>query len=264
MYRNALILALTLSCAPGAALSASSAWFETDGVRVRLMAEDTPAADGTIRGALAIDLQPGWKTYWKDPGDAGIPPQVDIGPSTNISSATVGFPAPQRFDTGGLHWAGYKEPIDLPVTFKVGDPSLYSAIDVDVFLGVCEEICIPVQTRLSVTLDPQGGSSSVDAARVEAAFARLPGAASSEFGVSDFRIDGDHIVASATLPKDATEAELFVVTPIGWKLGAPVADANSSAFRVPILARPADGALAALDYTLATPGGAVEGTTTAR
>ena len=260
MHRGrTLLLALSLGLTPGLALAASSAWHETEGGRIRLIAEDAPLADGTIRGALVIELKDGWKTYWKDPGDAGIPPQVDTGPSTNISGAAIGFPTPERFETGGMHWAGYKGPVDLPVTFKIGDPALYAAIDVDVFLGVCEEICIPVQARLSVTPDPQG-SSSIDTARVEAAFARVPAAASPQFGVTGFRIDGDRIVATAALPKDADDARLFAVSQTGWNLGAPELGEDASTFVIPILDRPPGGASpAGIDYTLSTDKGAVEG-----
>lgn len=239
--------------------AASSAWHETDGGRIRLIVEDAPLPDGTIRGALSIDLKDGWKTYWKDPGDAGIPPQIDTAPSTNITSATIGFPAPLRFETGDVHWAGYKGPVDLPVTFKVGDPALYAAIDVDVFLGVCEDICIPVQARLSVTPDPQA-SSPVDMARVEAAFSRLPGAATQDFAITNVRATPNHIVATVSLPKDAGAAALFVVTPPGWKLGPPEPGENASQFVIPVLERPAAASpQPTIAYTLSTDLGAVEG-----
>ena len=254
-----LLVALSLGLAPGMAHAASSAWYDTEGGRIRLIVEDAPLPDGTIRGALSIDLKDGWKTYWKDPGDAGIPPQIDTAPSTNISGATIGFPAPERFETGDMHWAGYKGPVDLPVTFKVGDPALYAAIDIDVFLGVCEEICIPVQARLSVTPDPQG-SSSVDMARVEAAFARLPDAATQDFAVTNFQVSDDRIVASASLPKDAGAAALFVVTPQGWKFGAPEPGESASQFIIPVLERPAAGSpRPTIAYTLSTDLGAVDG-----
>ncbi len=63
---------------------------------------------------LEIDLKPGWKTYWRDPGDAGVPPTLDASASSNIASAELSFPAPQRFDDGFAIWAGYKEPVGIP------------------------------------------------------------------------------------------------------------------------------------------------------
>ncbi len=55
-------------------IASSSDWFETEGARIRLVTTGKPAADGKLKGMLDIELKPGWKTYWRDPGDAGVPP----------------------------------------------------------------------------------------------------------------------------------------------------------------------------------------------
>ena len=98
---------------------------------------------------LEIDLKPGWKTYWRDPGDAGVPPTLDASASSNIASAELSFPAPHRFDDGFAIWAGYKEPVSLPVAFTLTDARQPATIDAKVFLGICETICIPVQATFS-------------------------------------------------------------------------------------------------------------------
>jgi DsbC/DsbD-like thiol-disulfide interchange protein len=69
-----------------AAKAAESNWYETDGVRLKLLTDDRASADGHLRAVLRVDLQPGWKTYWMDPGDAGVPPQIDPGKSQNITA----------------------------------------------------------------------------------------------------------------------------------------------------------------------------------
>ncbi|TIW88948.1 MAG: hypothetical protein E5V51_06740, partial [Mesorhizobium sp.] len=132
------------------ATASSSAWYNSEGGKVRLVTSGKPDDAGRIRGILDIALKPGWKTYWRDPGDAGVPPQLDISASTNIADATLSFPAPQRHDDGYGKWAGYNYPVSLPVTFTLSTPNQPAVIDADVFLGICETICIPVQTRLSV------------------------------------------------------------------------------------------------------------------
>ncbi len=63
------------------AIASNSDWTETPGGRVRVVLEDNgtnKAASHERRGALQIELQPGWKTYWRNPGDAGVPPQINI------------------------------------------------------------------------------------------------------------------------------------------------------------------------------------------
>ena len=79
-----LLLAVSGSNLPAAA--GSSDWFETEGARIRLVTIDEPTPEGTLKGTLEIALDAGWKTYWADPGDAGIPPQIDIAGSQNVTS----------------------------------------------------------------------------------------------------------------------------------------------------------------------------------
>ncbi|MGO4839085.1 protein-disulfide reductase DsbD domain-containing protein, partial [Rhizobiaceae sp. 2RAB30] len=155
MLRQSLILTLAIGVLPAHALASSSSWLETQGGRVRLVTAGAPDAQGVLAGALEIDLLPGWKTYWRDPGEAGVPPVLDVSGSKNVASAELSFPAPQRFDDGYSKWAGYKHSIALPVKFTLKGPGA-GGIDANIFLGICETICIPVQGRLQVdpTDDP--------------------------------------------------------------------------------------------------------------
>ncbi|TIU02798.1 MAG: hypothetical protein E5W40_25455, partial [Mesorhizobium sp.] len=97
---------------------------------------------------------------------------IDVSASTNIANAIFSFPPPQRHDDGYGKWAGYDHPVSLPVTFTLSAPNEPAVIDADIFLGICETICIPVQTRL--TVDPGSDPDNVeDAALVKAALATL-------------------------------------------------------------------------------------------
>ncbi len=247
--RTSILPLLFLPALAGVANAAESAWFETDGVRLQLVTDDRPDADGQLRGVLKVALQPGWKTYWMDPGDAGVPPQIDPGASPNVTGATIHFPTPKRFDDGPTHWAGYGQPVDLPVTFTVADASKFTAIDASVFIGVCREVCIPVQAVLSATPDPQAAATREGAA-IAAAFSRLPGLPTADFGVARFELSGDTIVARPAVPAGTAAADLFVVAPSGWLLGPPRAD-GAGGFDIHVAGRPAGGELpAALQYTL--------------
>ena len=168
------LLTAAIACGTGLpAAASSSAWYDSEGGKVRLVTSGKPDEAGRIHGVLEIALKPGWKTYWRDPGDAGVPPQIDVSASTNITDAAFSFPPPQRHDDGYGKWAGYNHPVSLPVTFTVSSPGDAAVIDADIFLGICETICIPVQTRLSV--DPAADPDNAeDAAPVSYTHLTLP------------------------------------------------------------------------------------------
>jgi DsbC/DsbD-like thiol-disulfide interchange protein len=243
------------------AAASSSAWYSSEGGKVRLVTSGKADAAGRIHGALDIALKPGWKTYWRDPGDAGVPPQIDVSASTNIVDATLSFPAPQRHDDGYGKWAGYSHPVSLPVTFTQTAPDQLAVINADVFLGICETICIPLQTRL--TVDPASDPDNpVDAALVDASVAALPAPATPQFGIRVLAGDPETLVVEATLPGDPKSAELFLAGERDYMFGAPRRSEKDGklVFTVPILDRPAstppDGGL---HYTLTSSTGAVEG-----
>ncbi len=174
-----LVLPLLMSAA-FSAQAATSDWSETPGGKVRVIIEDAKP-DGEVRGALQIDLNPGWKTYWRNPGDAGVPPQLSIEGDT---FARIDFPAPVHFGAGDEGGIGYKHSVSLPLTFHVkpGEQRLKG----HVFLGVCEKICIPVQAQFDFPLNLTSAQSpQAIAARtiIETAFDRLPTPASAEFGI---------------------------------------------------------------------------------
>src|SRR5437899_11365323 len=81
---------------------------------VRLLAGSRSGA--VLLGGIAFQLQPGWKTYWRSPGDSGVPPRFDFSKSENIEAVTVLWPAPMKFDDGaGGHSLGYHHQVVLPL-----------------------------------------------------------------------------------------------------------------------------------------------------
>lgn len=242
------------------AFAASSDWFDTEGGEIRLVTEDKADESGILRGVLEIVLRPGWKTYWMDPGDAGVPPQVDVSASRDVASAAIRFPAPNRFDDGYAVWAGYKGHVLLAVEFKVGD---FPLLEADVFLGVCEKICIPVQARFSV--EPGGNSaSSMDLMTVENAFANLPMPAHESFRLHALEVTGEAASrAGITRPTADMEAKLFIASDAGWYFGTPALSDDGQAFDIPLLGRPKNADTdVEISYTLISGGEAVSGTTT--
>lgn len=256
-----LAAAASLFCG-GAADAASSSWQQAQGGRVRLVTAGLPDAQGYLRGAVDIDLTPGWKTYWRDPGDAGVPPQIDLSPSSNVTLVEVGYPAPQRFDENGTVWVGYAAPVRFPLTLKLADPSAPAKVDARLLVGICKAICIPLQAHLS--LDPRvGADNAEDAATVADAFASLPGPARPGFGVAGAAVRKDGLVIRADLPESAADAELFVAAPQGYSFGQPRRqDKDGKAvFTLPLLDQPSTAQKSlVIPYTLAQGGKAVSGT----
>lgn len=118
----------------------------TDEVTLRLVAGE-PDDEGTVRGALVVDLAPGWKTYWIDPGDAGIPPSVDFSATQGAPAADVSFPAPRRFGGDAVRSNGYTAPMAIAFTLEGLDPASPAPVEASVMLGICETICIPSTLR---------------------------------------------------------------------------------------------------------------------
>ncbi|MEX0344912.1 MAG: protein-disulfide reductase DsbD domain-containing protein [Rhizobiaceae bacterium] len=231
----ALSLLTGFAIVPQYAFAASTQWFPIEGGEIRLVTAGGASENGRLRGALEIVLQPGWKTYWLDPGDAGVPPQIDVSNSRNVTGALFKFPAPQRFDDGYAVWAGYKNQVSLAVEFDVGDNP---HIDAEIFLGVCEKICVPVQ--LQISLDP-ARDSDLDIAAVDAAFAGLPKKPKAGFRLEGLEIVGTEMIeAKLTLPEVGDRSELFLASQDGWYFGTPVRSADGKAFEVPLLGRPND------------------------
>lgn len=132
--------------------------------------------DGRRVAGLKVDLAPGWKTYWRSPGDAGIPPQFDWSSSENLADLRVAWPAPTVFETFGLRTIGYKSEMLLPLALTPKDPTRPIRLRLSLFYGVCEEICIPAQADLSLEIRPDTPPDGE--AAIRAALGRTPDAAS--------------------------------------------------------------------------------------
>ncbi len=124
-------------------------------------------ADGTHTAAVKITLEPGWITYWRAPGEAGIPPQFSFSGSSDIASITPHWPVPDVFDDAGLRSIGYYDGVVFPLTVDATGVSGDIPVSGELTIGVCDEICIPVTFSFDTLLPATG---QADAA-ITAAFA---------------------------------------------------------------------------------------------
>ncbi len=127
------------------------------------------APDGTRMTALHVELEPGWKTYWRSPGDAGIPPVFDWQGSANMAGAELLWPRPEIIESGGERTLGYHDSLVLPIRITPSQPGQPVEVRAVVDLGVCLDICVPVQVTLEA-----GPPAPAPDPRIEAALARQP------------------------------------------------------------------------------------------
>jgi len=213
------ILALCGLALPAAA--ASSAWESAHGGKVRLIAPGGALSDGRLRAGIEIALDPGWKTYWRQPGDAGIPPHFDHSKSINLDKIEIGFPAPHRFPDPSGTSIGYKGPVVLPVTLTPSDPTAPIVLDLAVEYGLCEKICVPATAHLRLEIDP---SEPLDAAVLETweQFAsKLPGKPGKGLSVVAVSVKNKIVTVKTEIADPDAPYDLFVEAPEDWYLPPP-------------------------------------------
>lgn len=115
---------------------------------------------GTHIAAIHLQLAPHWKTYWRAPGEAGIPPAFDWSGSSNLRSVAPVWPVPEVFELNGMRAIGYLDELVLPLRVVPKDPTLPVRLEGRIDIGICNDICLPVSLELSADLAPGG---SVDA-----------------------------------------------------------------------------------------------------
>ncbi|MBW8321207.1 MAG: cytochrome C biogenesis protein [Rhizobium sp.] len=218
------VLAVALSGAlPGAigtSRAETSAWAVNEGGRMRLVV--LPADEqGKRAGALQIEPSPGWITYWREPGDAGIPPSITLAPDSGYTLTEVAYPVPKRIDSGDLRDIGYDGPVTLPLVLSgPADGRLSSGeLKASVFIGLCRNICIPFQAEFQLALTLSETTDTEETELVAAARRTLPEPPSADFAVRSHALsaDGKALSLTVTVPEATRqdEAEIFVTGPSG-------------------------------------------------
>ena len=140
---------------------------------------------GTHMAALRVRLAPGWKTYWRAPGDGGIPPRFGWEGSQNLASVRFHWPRPEVYRINGLRSIGYYDELILPMEMtpaRAGEPIRLRG---EVELGVCRDVCVPMSARIAAELpaDPVAPAGSVPDPLIAAALRERP-ATGAEAGVA--------------------------------------------------------------------------------
>jgi len=207
------------------------AWQQAYKVRARLITGSTDA-DRTSATRLAfvqLELEPGWKTYWRHPGEAGgIPPEFVLQESSNLKAATVLYPAPIRMSEDLGDTIGYKKSVIFPIRLTPSKLTEPINLHVDMKFGICKDICVPSEAKFTLTV-PERATQSLPA-KFMSALDAVPREQNSLRpkdpilqSVNAPQKDGDvwRIVLSAKHESEAKKADLFLEAPAGLFIPVP-------------------------------------------
>jgi len=220
-----MIAAVTFAALPAFAADSSS-WDRDTRAGIRLIAGNS-AADGAMRAGVELNLAPGWKTYWRYPGDSGVPPRFDFASSQNVKSVTVLWPAPHRITDESGFTIGYKERVLFPLRIEPQDKSKPVVLRLKLDYAVCEKLCVPAEGKAELPLS--GAPSSLDAS-LAAAEAEVPKPAAlnegREFAIRTVRRDAsakpEKVIVDVMAPQGA-KLDLFAEGPTAsWALPLPM------------------------------------------
>src|SRR5262245_31153819 len=225
LVRGSFGLTVTLlaaSLAAGAFAEDASPWQRDAHSALRLVAGSR--SGGVLLGGIAIQLEPGWKTYWRNPGDSGVPPRFDFSKSENVEAVTVLWPAPMKFDDGaGGFSLGYKKQVVLPLRIVARNNDKPVTLRAHINYAVCDKLCIPVEASSELTF---ASVASTEDGALSDALNAVPKPANvgdpNPLTIRDVKREGKNNVLVDVAAPDAKEVSLFVEGPTpDWALPVP-------------------------------------------
>lgn len=206
---------------------AASAWSSGTHSQVRLVAGGR-TSDGGYRVGVEIRMNGDFKTYWRVPGDAGVPPVFDWSASSNMGSVSLRWPAPRRFVDAGVTTLGYRDRVIFPAVIRAVDAGKPVTVTLNLDYAVCDRICIPAKGTVTMRL-PEAAETSQTAIlasfRERTPRAVEPGKINGQLGLhtASFVMAGGRKAVEITIgvPAGAAFEDAFLEGPDGWLFGAP-------------------------------------------
>jgi DsbC/DsbD-like thiol-disulfide interchange protein len=199
-----------------------SPWNEDVRSAIRLISGTNKNGDAHLRAGVEIKMQPGWKTYWRYPGDSGVPPHFDFSGSENLKAATVLYPAPHLFTDETGQTLGYKDSVIFPLVVSPLEPGKPVQLRLKIDYAVCEKLCVPAEGHAELTLS--ASDSALDSA-LAAAEARVPKqVTAAQLGLTVRRVKDEKkpLVAVDMGSPNGSPIELFAEGPTPqWALPIP-------------------------------------------
>lgn len=223
-YVSSTFTGLALCCALSMPAHAQdvSPWIKDDHSAVRLMAGSR--SGNVLLGGIGFQLQQGWKTYWRTPGDSGVPPRMDFSKSDNVESVMVLWPVPTKFSDGaGGHSFGYQKQVILPLRIIARNADRPVTLRAKIDYAVCEKLCLPVEASAELAFT---SVASAEDSAISAALETVPKPAKvgdpNPLTIREVRRDGKIGVVVDVVTPDGKEADLFAEGPTpDWALPVP-------------------------------------------
>lgn len=241
MKRLTLVTLLVSAVWPmltGPAVAASGPWDSNDHVAMRLVSAVHGVGErGSVPLGLHFRMKPGWKIYWRSPGDAGYPPKPDWTGSRNLARVTIRWPAPTRFSIFGLETLGYQDEVILPLSAELIVPGAAMTIAATVDYLTCKDVCIPYRATASLSLADAPASPTDLAFEIDRFSQRVPGPGA-RHGLTLDRAtlapsgDGVRLQVDASAIEPFVAPDVFVEGPEGSFFGRPeveIADQGQTA-----------------------------------
>jgi DsbC/DsbD-like thiol-disulfide interchange protein len=214
MRKSTVLACIVLASAlPATAHSASSDWQELGGGKARLVVNKDPDT-GRLDGMVEVRLNKGWKTYWKSPGGSGIAPEFDFSTSTDAYIDTMDFPVPEWISVPDASFYGYRKQASFVFSGMAETPD--AVLNLDLLIGVCEEICIPATARFAIGAQQLNQSDPKSAVSLAVARSLLPGAPSQNLRLTGGSLDGDRLHVEGAAGDGEGPIKAVVSSDNGW------------------------------------------------
>jgi suppressor for copper-sensitivity B len=150
-------------------------WQTTERVKARLISGVTATGDlAEVPLGLEVELAPTWHSYWRSPGEAGLPPQLDWQASQNVKTIAIDYPWPERKIILGIENFLYEHAVIYPLRLAVQQPGQPVSLKVNLSLLTCADICVPNDLTLTLELPAGPATASDQEPRLAAYRATVP------------------------------------------------------------------------------------------
>lgn len=180
---------LWLSCI-GITHAADTGWQvspQNDHARIRFQAERD---QNRIQGLLTVELKPGWKTYWRSPGEGGVAPKISWPEGVTDSWS---WPVPSRFDISGMTTQGYHDKVTIPIVL---DGVKGDALDGTLTLSTCSNVCLLTDYPLHLDFNQPVDAGFRDA--FDHAMRSIPGSSGVSSDLTAWLADGNLVITGTT------------------------------------------------------------------
>lgn len=221
-----LISVLLGSLAAGRSSAETSAEYQSAPLTAHLISAQDAVSESTltVSAGLRIQLNEKWKTYWRSPGEVGVPPVVEWSGSENIADVEFMWPAPTRFTAFGIENFGYSDEVVFPLRVTLEKRGAPVTLSAQVQLLVCSEVCVPEEFELSLKLGRGNGIDSSSAALIGSFSERVPeDAGSGSVNEANAFINEDltELIVSLRVDDPLQSPDVFPELGVGVALGKP-------------------------------------------